>query len=87
MTTRSHHYGAALLLSGKDAKICVFQLSDFEGDFNELPLNRTTIKEQKIERTKGAFVKIKGEIWTRPKLMHEAGTLIIWIKKNKKIVM
>ena len=41
---------------GKDGKIAVFQLADFEGEINEnLIRGRAECKEHKIDKTKGTY--------------------------------
>ncbi|XP_064649090.1 GTPase-activating Rap/Ran-GAP domain-like protein 3 isoform X4 [Lineus longissimus] len=42
---------------GKDSRIHVFRLTDFEGEqYDEYPRSKTDIKEQKIEKTKGCHM-------------------------------
>ena len=47
-----------IMISGRDSKIHVFRLSDFDGDFNteSSALGRQDLKEHRLERTRGCHM-------------------------------
>jgi len=47
-----------IMISGRDSKIHVFRLSDFDGDFNteSSAMGRQDLKEHRLERTRGCHM-------------------------------